>query len=116
MGLAAFKKEVAAAQGYGSFFVCVSADLFYLVQGCARGYKVEGASLCPFQVFPAECQAEAVYADNSQAVFPISKRDPVWMGRDSSVETAKDVSEIMERRVFCWMRMEYWSSTSGSSG
>ena len=27
------------------------------------------------------------------------------MGRDSSVETAKEVSAIMERRVFCWMRI-----------
>ena len=30
---------------------------------------------------------------------PISKRDPVWMGRTSSVETAKEVSAIMERSV-----------------
>ena len=38
---------------------------------------------------------------------PISKREPVWTGRASLVETAKAVSPIMERRVFCWMHTLY---------
>ena len=47
---------------------------------------------------------------------PISNREPVCMGRTSSVETAKEVSLIIERRVFCWICTENSSSTSGSSG